>query len=189
MGGADKGLVEFRGRPLVAYALDALKQAAGPLLISANRNLDAYARFGVPVITDRTDDFDGPLAGLLSAMEAAETDYVLTIPCDSPLLSGDLLGRLYTTLEQEKAEICVAHDGGRMQPVFLIAKRVLIADLTEYLASGRRKVETWLSSHQLAVADGSDHPEWFANINTLEELADWEAGDNIASSDVIPNQR
>jgi len=175
MGGVDKGLMEYRGRALVAYALDALKQVAGTVLINANRNLEAYAGFDVPVITDQTDSFDGPLAGLLSAMRATHTEYVLTVPCDSPWVNGELLGRLWLKLQNEAAEICVAHDGERMQSVCLIAQRNLAGDLEAYLASGQRKVETWLNLHKLVLADFSDHPEWFANINTAAELAKWEA--------------
>lgn len=181
MGGADKGLVEFRGRHLVAYAVDALRQVAGSVLVNANRNREQYARFGCPVIADPTDAFDGPLAGLLAAMRAAKTDYVLTVPCDSPFINGALLGRLSARLEEEGAEICAAHDGGRMHPVFLIAQRRLAADLADYLADGQRKVETWLKSHPLALADYSDHPEWFANINTSAELAEWEEGYSLKS--------
>lgn len=172
MGGVDKGLLEYRGRPMVAYALDALRQAAGTILINANRNQEAYACFGVPVIADTTDSFDGPLAGLLSAMQAAQTEYVLTVPCDSPLVSGELLGRLHAKLLAEGADLCTAHDGERMQPVFLIARCSLRADLQAYLTGGQRKLETWLTSHWLALADCRDHPEWFANFNTPEELAD-----------------
>ncbi len=170
MGGEDKGLVDYRGRPLVTYALDALSLAAGTILINANRNQEEYARFGYPVIEDLTDSFDGPLAGLLSAMCSAQTEYVLTVPCDCPQVNGALLGRLYTSLLDERAELCAAHDGERLHPVFLIAKRSLAGDLADYLASGQRKVETWLRSHQLALADYSDHPEMFVNINTREEL-------------------
>ena len=170
MGGEDKGLVVYRGRPLVAYALDALSLIAGTILINANRNQEEYARFGYPVIEDLTDSFDGPLAGLLSAMRSAQTEYVLTVPCDCPQVDGALLGRLYTSLLDEDAELCAAHDGDRLHPVFLIAKCSLARDLADYLASGERKVETWLRSHQLALADYSDYPEMFVNINTREEL-------------------
>jgi len=171
MGGEDKGLLDYHGRPLVAYALDALRPVAGTILVSANRNAEAYARFGHPVIADSAGAYDGPLAGLLSAMRAAKTDYVMTVPCDSPLVDGALLGRLYARLVEEGAEICAAHDGGRLHPVFLVAQRRLAADLADYLESGQRKVETWLKSRRLVLADFSDHPECFANVNTPEELA------------------
>jgi molybdopterin-guanine dinucleotide biosynthesis protein A len=174
MGGTDKGLMVFRSRPLVSYALDALHEAAGTLLINANRNREAYARFGHPVVADRTAAFDGPLAGLLSAMRAADTPYVLTIPCDAPLVDGRLLARLGAALTANGAELCAAHDGERLQPVFLLAERRLADSLERYLAEGQRKVETWLRRHQLAVADFSDHPELFANLNTPEDLAELE---------------
>lgn len=171
MGGRDKGLLPFRGRPLVVYALDALKATADVILVNANRNQDLYAGFGYPVITDQTADFDGPLAGLLSAMQYAQTPYVLTVPCDSPRIAGAHLERLYQGLRAEHAEICVAHDGGRLQPVFLIAERRLAPSLQAYLSGGQRKVELWLRQHRLALADYSDHPELFTNINTSDELA------------------
>ena len=170
MGGEDKGLLPYRGCPLVSYALHALQQVAGTLLINANRNREEYARFGYPVIPDLTDTFDGPLAGLLSAMRSAQTDYVLTVPCDCPHVDGLLLSRLYDTLIAGQAEICTAFDGERLHPVFLIAECRLADDLADYLASGQRKVETWLRSHKLALADYSDRPELFVNINTREEL-------------------
>jgi molybdopterin-guanine dinucleotide biosynthesis protein A len=170
MGGEDKGLMLYRGRPLVAFAVDALRQVAGTILINANRNGQEYARFGYPVIADLTNSFDGPLAGLLSAMRSAQTDCVLTVPCDCPFVDGALLGRLYSRLMETGSEVCVAHDGERIQPVFLLAKRRLAGDLAVYLESGQGKVETWLRSHPLALADYSDHPELFVNINTREEL-------------------
>jgi len=170
MGGEDKGLMLYRGRPLVSYALHALQQVAGTVIFNANRNREEYARFGYPVIPDLTDTFDGPLAGLLSAMRSAQTEYVLTVPCDCPHVDGLLLSRLYGTLIAGQAEICTAFDGERLHPVFLIAKRCLADDLADYLASGQRKVETWLRMHKLALADYSDRPELFVNINTREEL-------------------
>jgi molybdopterin-guanine dinucleotide biosynthesis protein A len=171
MGGEDKGLMFYQGRPLVASALDALRLATGTVLINANRNVQEYARLGHPVICDLTNSFDGPLAGLLSALRSAQTDYVLTVPCDCPLVDGALLGRLYRRLMATGAEVCVAHDGERIQPLFLLVERRLAGDLAAYLQSGQRKVESWLRSHPLALADYSDHPELFVNINTREELS------------------
>lgn len=171
MGGGDKGLMPFRGRPLVAHALEALEPVAGRIIINANRHHEAYAALGYPVVADQTDSFDGPLAGLLAAMRAADTPYVLTVPCDSPLVSGHHLARLVETLAAERAELCAAHDGQWLHPVFLLAERRLADDLAGYLADGERRVEAWLRRHALALADFSDCPELFANVNTPEELA------------------
>lgn len=176
MGGVDKGLVLFRGKPLVAYALEALAAVAERVVINANRHHEDYAQFGYPVVADATGDFEGPLAGLLSAMRAAETPYVLTVPCDAPLVTGPLLERLITARAETQAELCAAHDGERLHPVFLLAERHLADDLDAYLVQGQRKVETWLNRHRLAVADYQDQAALFANLNTLEELAELEQG-------------
>lgn len=170
MGGEDKGLIQFRGRPLAAYALDALRAVAGRVLVNANRNREAYAALGCAVVADLTDRFDGPLAGLLSAMRAADTPYVLAAPCDSPLVTGSLLSRLPASLLEAGAELCAAHDGERLHPLFLLAERRLADDLEAFLGEGQRRVETWLRRHKLALADYSAHPELFVNLNTTEDL-------------------
>ncbi|CAL1241303.1 molybdenum cofactor guanylyltransferase MobA [Candidatus Methylocalor cossyra] len=174
MGGRDKGLLLFRGRPLVTYSLEALKAVAGRILINANRHRAAYAALGYPVVADRDQGFAGPLAGLLSAMRAAQSPYVLAVPCDAPLLEGRWLERLPAALAAAHAELCAAHDGHRLHPVVLLAERRLADDLEAYLDDGGRKVERWLARHKLALADFRDHPEVLANINTPEQLAQLE---------------
>lgn len=155
----------------MAYALEALGAVAGRVLVSANRNQDAYGRFGYPVLPDLEGGFEGPLAGLLAAMRAADTPYVLTAPCDAPLMSGPLLARLPAALAEAGAELCAAHDGERLHPVFLLAERRLADDLAAYLASGQRKVDAWLQRHRLALAGFADCPEALANLNQPDDLA------------------
>jgi molybdopterin-guanine dinucleotide biosynthesis protein A len=170
MGGADKGLLPWRGQPLVCHALEALRGVAATLLINANRNPALYRDFGYPVISDLTDGFAGPLAGLLSAMRATATPYVLTVPCDTPLLTAELLARLVKRLGETNASIAVAHDGERLHPVVMLAATCLADDLEAYLARGERKVENWIRRHAWLAVDFSDRPEVLANINTPEEL-------------------
>lgn len=175
MGGEDKGLIEFRGKPLVVYALEAIRVIADRVLISANRNRERYASFGYPIIADPTPTFEGPLAGLLSAMKAAETPYLLVVPCDSPMMTGTLLGRLVAALTAEKAAIAVAHDGERLHPVFMLVQRQLADDLEQFLSGNERKLERWLARHCVAVAHYGDRPDVFVNVNTPAELSELEA--------------
>jgi molybdopterin-guanine dinucleotide biosynthesis protein A len=171
MGGEDKGLLPFRGHPLVSHALDALGEVAGSRLINANRNLEAYASLGFPVIQDANDRFDGPLAGLLSAMRASATPYVLTVPCDTPRLTGTLLQRLVDCLPMSNAAIAMAHDGERLHPVVMLAETCLADDLQAYLDAGKRKVEHWIRRHRWVSIDFSDAAGALANINTPDDLA------------------
>lgn len=171
MGGQDKGLLLLHGRPLVSYAIHRLRPQVGELLISANRHLAEYRAFGWPVVSDSIGEFYGPLAGMLAALEVATYPYVLSVPCDSPLLPADYAQRMYTALLAASAEIGVAWDGRRLQPVFALLQTRLRDSLRRYLAGGERKIDRWFAQHRLVQVDFSDEPALFRNINTPEELA------------------
>lgn len=170
MGGEDKGLVDLAGRPMLEYALDALRPQVGPILISANRNLDRYTEYGCRVVTDEAEDRPGPLAGVASAFQHLVTDYLLIVPCDAPLLAADLAPRLHAACVAEGTAAAVASDGRRMQPVFLMLRATVGPGLRSYLADGGRKVDTWLRQLSLAQVDFSDEPDCFVNVNEPTEL-------------------
>jgi len=169
MGGVDKGLVPLIGRPMVAHVIARLRPQVGDLLINANRNVDQYATLGFPVIQDFRDGFLGPPAGMASGLAAAATPYIVTVPCDSPLVGTDLVERLARALMQEHADIAVAHDGERAHPVFLLLRRDLYGDLTSFLETGGRKIDRWFEWHRIAYADFHDVPEAFVNVNDPDE--------------------
>ncbi len=176
MGGQDKGLVEFDGRPLVAHVIDAIAPQAGRLLINANRNPEVYGRFGHPVIADDIEGYQGPLAGILTAMKRADSPFLLVVPCDAPRLPDNLAEKLLAGLEQQAAEIAVAHDGKRLQPVHALLSTTLADDLEAFLAAGERKIDRWYGRHAMAVVDFSGQPETFVNVNTFDERNELQAG-------------
>ena len=94
MGGVDKGLQLFRGKPMVAHAVERLAAQVDELLINANRNPEAYGEFGHRVIADEIEGFAGPLAGFERGLAHASGELVVTVPCDSPFLPADLVVRL-----------------------------------------------------------------------------------------------
>jgi len=165
MGGEDKGLLHYKNKPLISFAIEALTPQVDTLVINANRNLDHYQAFGLPVIEDSLANFCGPLAGMLSVMQAVETDYILTAPCDSPNISPQLRQRMMESLLIEQADIAVAHDGDRLQPVFCLIPCRLQDELSAYLQEGGRKIDIWLHKYKLAIVDFSDKPSTFINFN------------------------
>ncbi len=170
MGGADKGLTLLAGRPMLRHVLTALQPQVAQVIINANRNLDAYREFGCSVVSDVVGDYAGPLAGMASGMQSAVTPFVLTAPCDSPLVPGDLAARLFTTLAVNNAEVCVVHDGERTHPVFLMLRRELLGSILAFLDAGERKIDKWFAQHQTALCDFSDQPDVFMNVNHPREL-------------------
>jgi molybdopterin-guanine dinucleotide biosynthesis protein A len=178
MGGQDKGLIIYKQRPMLAYAIDAMRPAVDRLVINANRNLERYRLFGFPVLTDQNANFEGPLAGILAALRyTQDKDILLVMPCDSPLFTTVHLQKLLTALGKNNAECSVAYDGERLHPVFLALQTGLAGSLDAFLAGGRRKIDLWLDQHRCIWTDFSATPEIFMNVNTLQELAALEARD------------
>ncbi|MBN3757461.1 molybdenum cofactor guanylyltransferase MobA [Paraburkholderia sp. Tr-20389] len=182
MGGADKGLQTLHGEPLALHVMRRLAPQAVTLLISANRHRDRYAELGAPfhatVITDTLPDFPGPLAGLLAGLRAARTPFVLSAPCDTPGLPADLADRLAAALDEHKANIATvttadADGNTSIHPVFALVRTSLADDLEGFLQAGERKVRTWYARHR-AVEVAFPDERTFYNINSLQELADFE---------------
>lgn len=180
MEGADKGLVELSGSPLIAHILDAIEPQVDQVLINANRNIDDYAAYGYPVIPDDLENYQGPLAGFEAAMEKATTRYIVTLPCDGPLVPKDIVKRLSTAIEKSQANIAVAHDGTRLQPVHAMITVELLPSLHEFLDTGDRKIDRWYAKHNMVLADFSDIPDFFININTAKEHQQMQAQGNKA---------
>ena len=170
MGGEDKGLVLLRNRPMIQWVLDRLVPQVSKILISANRNEAQYAVFGHPIVVDTAADFRGPLAGITAALSQADTPWLVSVPCDSPLIPLDLVGRLHDRVVREGAKAGAAHDGQRLQPVFTLVHRDLLADLVAYLQGGDRKIDRWLEQHAFRSVDFSDCEEMFLNVNTPVDL-------------------
>ncbi|CAM3624117.1 molybdenum cofactor guanylyltransferase MobA [Polynucleobacter brandtiae] len=174
MGGIDKGLIPFRGKPLIESAIERLKPQVDTILINANRNITKYAHYGYPVIMDETPDFSGPLAGFSIGLKHCATPYLLTSPCDSPLLPLDLAERMLTKLEAENLDLVYASSeevNGKVwaQPVFCLMRNTLEHLLNDFLSKGDLKIDHWFKE----VFSGTvvfNAPHAFANVNTPQEL-------------------
>lgn len=178
MGGADKGLQNFRGMPMAMVTLLRLGPQVGEVMINANRNLSAYESFGIPVWPDSLSDYAGPLAGFLTGLEHCETEFMVTVPCDTPLFPQDLVARLAEALERDGAEIAMAsarEDDGqlRAQPVFSLMRRELMESLVRFTHEGGRKIDAWTGQHRTVLVPfdrPGDDASAFFNANTLAEL-------------------
>ncbi len=173
MGSVDKGLQMLRGKPMVEYVLQRLQPQVGKLIINANRHLDVYEAFGVPVCPDEISGFAGPLAGLHAGLSVCETPYLVTAPCDSPFLPVDLVDKLSEAIVATKADIAVAVTGEsatrQRHPVFCLLSTHLKDDLADYLGKGGRKMDAWFALHRQTEVHFANETA-FANINSLDEL-------------------
>lgn len=171
MGGADKGLVELHGLPLVEHVLGRLAPQVAGVIVSANRNLDRYRALVPRVVTDAgpPGTYRGPLAGMRAGLAAAPTAWAAFVPCDTPQLPRNLVARLSEAVNARGTAAAVARSQGRLQPVVCLLSTSLLPALDEYLAGGGAAVHRWLDSAG-AVAVDFDDPMAFRNINTDDAL-------------------
>jgi len=174
MGGIDKGLIPFHEKPLIESAIAKLKPQTQSIIINANRNLTKYAGYGYPVIMDETPDFSGPLAGFLVGLKACKTPYLLTAPCDSPLLPNNLAQNLSAEMDRGDFQLVYASSkeaDGKVwaQPVFCLMRANLQDSLASFLLKGDLKIDRWFKELRSSTVIFDD-PQVFANVNTPEEL-------------------
>lgn len=171
MFGVEKPLQLMDGEPLVAHVRARVSPQVAHVVISANREHDAYAVWGDPVVSDDITGA-GPLAGLVRALRAVDTPYAFCCPGDAPRIDPALVARLAHCLDETSggADICVPHDGDRAQHLFLLLRTAEQDALEQYLVAGGRAVHAWLATRRVAVCDASDIAGSFLNINTEQDL-------------------
>ncbi|WP_336367442.1 molybdenum cofactor guanylyltransferase MobA [Marinobacter sp. C2H3] len=181
MGGLDKGLVDWRGRPMAGWVHDALASAVSPVLISANRSLEVYEGLAPGrVITDApVHRGQGPLAGLLRGLEETErlgVAALLVCPCDTPEITPDTLRRLLAAWRSAPERPVVAESEGRQHPLHGVYPVSVREALATWLNSGERRVMRFAESVGAAVLDCPGASAAFRNRNRPEDLGPGKTG-------------
>jgi molybdenum cofactor guanylyltransferase len=174
MGGLDKGLILLDGQSMVERAIVRLRSQVAGIVISANRHLDRYAQFGPRVVPDPTPGFPGPLAGIAAACRVVTTEYILIVPCDAPFLDLNLAARLTHAAQSQQMLVAVAHDGRRVQPLFMLVARSLGTEIEDVLARSDSTLEQWLAMRSHAVCRFAS-AEGFVSVDSTEDRAAIEA--------------
>ena len=110
--GGSKATADLRGRPLVAWPLEALRAVLDDVVVVAKRST-ALPPLDVPVWVE-PDEPRHPRAGIVHALERADGRAVLACAVDLPLVTP-LLVR--TIAHAEGTVAVVPRAGGRLQPL------------------------------------------------------------------------
>ncbi len=168
LGGKDKGLVSFHGKPLVDIAIERLSPQVSEILISANRNISAYQQRGFEVLKDAEfqDDgpnYEGPLAGILQGLRTSKHPWLAVIPCDCPMFPLDLVQRLCAlSAKTQRASFVAGHQS------FSLLPQSSHTHLAQALQHGKRKLSDWLLSIGGEAVEFDD--AGFKNLNTPQDF-------------------
>ncbi|OMQ20085.1 MULTISPECIES: molybdenum cofactor guanylyltransferase MobA [Serratia] len=171
MAGEDKGLIQLGDKALYQHVLVRLAPQVGNLIISANRNQQRYRESGLPVVSDLTVGFPGPLAGILAGLHYANTEWIVCAPCDVPELPHNLVEQLWQ--HRGTALAAYASDGERAHPTFALLHASLLNNLTDYLARGERKLMLFMAAIGAQQVIFNNQQQAFRNLNTPEDCQQW----------------
>jgi len=167
VGGADKGLIEWRGRPLIAHVSERLKPQVGELLVSCNRNNEDYASYGNRTVRDNIPGYQGPLAGICAAAPMIKTPLLAVCPCDSPAIPENMVFVLASALLQdEDNDVSFAACDGRRHYLCAVLRVSTLRDLSTFLDGGGRAVKQWYGQLRCREVEFAE-PSAFLNLNTL----------------------
>lgn len=168
--GGNKGLQLLLGMPLISWVLKPVLGHSAEVFINVNGEQTPYHRFQCKLISDLLPGWQGPLAGIQAALSNAQTEYVMSVPCDTPFLPDGLIPQLYEALTSSGAEAAVAVTDGQRQPAIALFRKSVLPGLVSFLNSEQRKVNDWLDTLRLCEVE-FESADAFDNINSAEDMA------------------
>lgn len=184
MGGGDKGLRSLGDRSILSQVIHRLMPQVRTLLISANGDPARFADFGLPVVADTAEGFQGPLAGVAAGLDAIGADherqgaselFAVSAPGDTPFIPTDLVTRLMAGRDGSAMSVAISAAG--LHPVVALWPVSMAQGLNEALARGERRASHWVKAQGAAeiyfepCRIGGTEIDPFFNINTPEDLA------------------
>ncbi len=170
--GQDKTLMTVRGLPMIACVASQLRPHFDQLLISAN-DTAKFAFLEVTVVADKATG-QGPLMGIVSALEASPHDANLVVACDVPYIDMRLVRRLLRDLGPNDVAAPVAADGG-VEPLFAAYRKSALRPLKAALAAGECSVRKALKQCRVVPVD-TDLGKPLVNLNTPEDYGAFLSG-------------
>jgi molybdopterin-guanine dinucleotide biosynthesis protein A len=181
MGGGDKPMRQIAGRTILERVITRLKPQCDELILNANGDPARFAAFGLPVVADSVEDFPGPLAGILAALDwtvahRPGVSLVFSAAADCPFLPRDLVARLNEALVNENAQLAVAASGDQSHPVIGLWSVALRDELRHALVQEDvRRIDRWTARYRLATVTWPTEPlDPFFNANTMDDIAEAE---------------
>ncbi len=164
--GTDKGLMFYKGRPMIQHILDPMAKICHRILIVTSNPM--YGMFGFELVKDEQPDY-GPVMGLLSGLRQSKTDINLVMSCDAPLVGFDLMKQL--VLATGVADVVAARSSVGLHPLIAVYKKRCISGLETAINEDEHRLRTVLESFHVQVFDvEKEKEELLRNMNTREDL-------------------
>lgn len=171
--GKEKGLVDFQGKPLISYAINAIKPLVNSIIIGANNELNEYQKLGYKIVEDEVRHI-GPLGGILSALRQSDTMYNIILSCDMPFINKEALQ--FMNQQRNDYDIVVAaHNGNKIEPLCGIYSKNTLPIIENAIENGNYKLRDIFGKVSFATVNiNASLPFYsdklFYNINKPEDI-------------------
>ncbi|MFA7894101.1 molybdenum cofactor guanylyltransferase MobA [Pseudomonas putida] len=169
MGGRDKGLIDWQGRPLIAHVHAVVRGLSDDLIVSCNRNRQVYQRYAEHCVSDAEAGFPGPLAGVLAGLAVARHGWVVVLACDAPRVDQALINDLRRAAMAANSAAMV-RQGGYWQPMFSVLPRAILPLLEQAWDAGERSLQRALVGAPVAAVDCAEADCRLNNFNSPQWL-------------------
>ncbi len=153
--GTEKGLIPFRGKPMIEYAIEALSPFCNQTLISANST--SYDFLGFKVIKDEIPD-SGPMGGIYSCMKHSKNELNFVLSCDMPLITPTVVSLIIDAINEFEVAI-PWHGNEYFEPLCAIYRKTLLPEFEKFIKSGNFRI-----------------PDLIKNVNTHKIITGTETG-------------
>jgi molybdopterin-guanine dinucleotide biosynthesis protein A len=167
--GRDKALIEIEGRPLVAIAADALREAGAAAVTVVGGDEVAFHDLGLDVRPDEHPD-EGPLGAIVTALGTAPEGIVMVVACDMPTIDAATVSKVVAALhDHPDAEAAAPRLDGRLQILTAAYRTRLRPRLEAAFAAGERAPRRALEGVEVVAVDGLD-PERLVDVDRPDDL-------------------
>ncbi|MCX6290371.1 MAG: NTP transferase domain-containing protein [Bacteroidetes bacterium] len=144
--GAEKGLLDYHGKPQQFHVYDLLRSFCKQVFISCRADQLLNIPDGYEVITDEPRYSNiGPMAGLLSAHKKFPEASFLVTGCDYPFLTLDHLAELVSARNETNDAICFLNPETNIEePLIAIYENRSFQALFENFESGKYSLRHFL---------------------------------------------
>ena len=166
--GADKAMADIAGRPMIAHVARALH--ADALAVVGNERAAKYLK--AASLCDPPSAVPGPLAGVLAALDWAKSlnaEWLVTAPCDVPLLPKDFADRLIAAAGAKDAEVAYAATRDGPHALCAVWRPSFMPKLERAFARGIHPPVRDVSPNKVQMM--FEDAEAFLNVNSTEDLA------------------
>ncbi|KIH84914.1 molybdenum cofactor guanylyltransferase MobA [Pseudomonas batumici] len=170
MGGQDKGLLDWRGQPLIAHLHAVARPLTDDLIISCNRNQARYATYADRLVADDSDDFPGPLAGIRAGLAAARHGHLLVLPCDVPQIDSALLTAMLDAVRRDPTKPLMLRQGEHWEPLLCVIPTALAGAFENAWTLGERSPRKVMLQLQAQALECLPDDPRLANLNTPQLL-------------------